>query len=177
MREAGVAMLRSVVAAFVVLGVSTAAFAHVELGGQAAIGSDYTAVFRVTHGCAGSPTVKVRLQIPEGVVGVEPVAKQGWTVGTVNAKYRKPYSHLGKTVTEGPREVVWSGGNLPDKQHDEFSVRVFITDAFKPGTTVYFPALQQCAVGVNRWIEIPANGKKAEDYEMPAPGVTIAPQR
>ena len=39
---------------------------------------------------------------------------------------------------------------------------------------VYFPIVQECADGaVHRWIEIPEPGKSADDYEEPAPGVTI----
>ena len=51
---------------------ATPASAHVLLEGkQAAVGADYKAVFVVPHGCAGSPTVKLRVQIPEGVIATE----------------------------------------------------------------------------------------------------------
>jgi uncharacterized protein YcnI len=33
--------------------------------------------------------------------------------------------------------------------------------------------VQECAAGVHRWIEIPAAGESADDYEEPAPSVTI----
>ena len=46
--------------------------AHVFLEGkQAAVGADYRAVFVVPHGCAGSATTKLRVQIPEGVIATE----------------------------------------------------------------------------------------------------------
>ena len=35
---------------------------------QATVGSSYKAVFVVPHGCAGSATIKIRVQIPEGVI-------------------------------------------------------------------------------------------------------------
>ena len=48
---------------------ATPASAHVTLDGkQAAVGAEYKAVFVVPHGCAGSPTIKLRVQIPEGVI-------------------------------------------------------------------------------------------------------------
>jgi uncharacterized protein YcnI len=48
-----------------------------------------------------------------------------------------------------------------------------LTD-FPVGTIVYFPVMQECAGGaVERWIEIPAPGK-SDDYETPAPGLTIS---
>jgi uncharacterized protein YcnI len=46
----------------------------------------------------------------------------------------------------------------------------------EPGTTIWFPIVQECEQGVNRWIEIPAEGKSADDYEEPAPGVTLTPK-
>ena len=58
------------------------AAAHITLETkQATVGSYYKAVFAVPHGCKGSPTVKIRVQIPEGVIGVKPMPKAGWTVG------------------------------------------------------------------------------------------------
>ena len=50
------------------------AAAHVYLEGkQATVGASYKAVFAVPHGCSGSPTVKIRVQIPEGVIAVKPM--------------------------------------------------------------------------------------------------------
>ena len=73
-----------------------------------------------------------------------------------------------------PIEIAWTGGELPDAYYDEFVFRARLT-GIAPGTTVYFPVVQECSEGVHRWIEIPAVGKTAEDYEEPAPGVTILP--
>lgn len=65
------------------LAVSPAA-AHVSLETkQATVGASYKAVFTVPHGCAGSPTVKIRVQIPEGVIAVKPMPKAGWNVDVV----------------------------------------------------------------------------------------------
>ena len=70
--------------AFAVIALATLAAspaaAHVTLEKrQAPVGSYYKAVFAVPHGCAGSPTVKLRVQIPEGVIGIKPMPKPGWT--------------------------------------------------------------------------------------------------
>ncbi|MGY3358590.1 uncharacterized protein YcnI [Bradyrhizobium sp. GM0.4] len=57
---------------------ATPATAHVFLEGkQATVGGSYKAVFAVPHGCAGSPTVKIRVQIPEGVIAGETDAEGG----------------------------------------------------------------------------------------------------
>ena len=64
------------------------AAAHVSLEKrQAPVGSYYKAVFAVPHGCAGSPTVKLRVQITEGVIGIKPMPKPGCTLETVMGKY------------------------------------------------------------------------------------------
>ena len=55
--------------------------AHVLLDGkEAAVGADYKAVFVVPHGCAGSATVKLRVQIPEGVIVAQAEPKTGWAL-------------------------------------------------------------------------------------------------
>ena len=55
---------------------SSAASAHVTLEQrEASIGAPYKAKFRVPHGCGNSPTVKVRVRIPDGVVDVKPMPK------------------------------------------------------------------------------------------------------
>src|SRR5260221_241839 len=150
------------------------ASAHISLEGkQAAIGSSYRAVFAVPHGCAGSATIKIRIQIPEGVIAVKPMPKAGWTVEAVNGKYAGEYDYHGGKLTEGVKEVVWSGGKLPDHNYDEFVVSAFLTDTLKPNTTLYFPVVQECEHGISRWIEIPTEGRGGDDHDSksPAPGV------
>lgn len=75
-------------------------------------------------------------------------------------------------LTKGVKETAWTGGSLPDAWYDEFVFRATLPDA-PAGTMVWFPIVQQCEKGVNRWIEIPAAGKKPDDYKEPAPGVKI----
>src|SRR6201995_1501388 len=116
------------------------AAAHVYLEGkQATVGSSYKAVFAVPHGCSGSPTVKLRVQIPEGVIAVKPMPKAGWTVDVVEGQYGSAYDFHGNKLTSGVKEVVWSGGKLPDHNYDEFIVSSFLTHSFTPHTTLYFP--------------------------------------
>ena len=53
---------------------SGAADAHPSLERQeATVGAPYKAIVRVPHGCDGSPTLRVRVQLPEGVIGVQPM--------------------------------------------------------------------------------------------------------
>ena len=72
------------------------------------------------------------------------------------------------------KEIVWTGGSLADDEYDEFVLRAYLTGDLKPGTTLYFPVVQECTDGAtHRWIEIPAEGKSADDYEEPAPGLSL----
>ena len=153
---------------------ATPAYAHVTLEGrQAAIGTWYKAVFAVPHGCAGSATTKVRVQIPDGVIDVKPMPKPGWNVEVVKGKYAAPYDFHGGKVSEGAKEVVWSGGKLLDDNYDEFVISTYLTATLKPDTVLYFPTVQECEQGVSRWIDIPADAEHTHDTKSPAPGVKL----
>jgi uncharacterized protein YcnI len=161
---------------------ATPASAHVYLEGkQASVGASYKAVFAVPHGCSGSPTVKIRVQVPEGVISVKPMPKAGWTVDVVEGKYTGEYEYHGNKVSSGAKEVVWSGGKLADHNYDEFVMNTYVTDSLKPNTTLYFPVVQDCEKGVSRWIDIPAAGTSgggghSHDSKTPAPGVKLVPK-
>jgi uncharacterized protein YcnI len=155
------------------------AFAHVSLETkQAAVGSSYKAVFTVPHGCAGSATTKIRVQIPEGVIGVKPMPKPGWNLETVKGKYAAEYDYHGSKQSEGVKEVAWSGGKLADDNYDEFVIATFLSGGLKPNSTLYFPVVQECEQGVSRWIDVPKAGADAHDHDSksPAPGVKLMPK-
>ena len=156
---------------------ASSASAHITLQNrEAAIGSFYKAVFVVPHGCAGSATTKIRVQIPDGVIDVKPMPKPGWNVETVRAKYANPYDLHGGKLTEGVKEVDWSGGKLPDDFYDEFVLSMFLTGDLKPGTMLYFPTVQECEQGISRWIDIPSDPAHAHDSKWPAPGLKLLPK-
>ncbi|KGM31181.1 YcnI family copper-binding membrane protein [Inquilinus limosus] len=171
-------MLKSILPVAALLAATAPAFAHVTLETQEApVGGTYKAVLRVPHGCEGSPTVRIRVQIPEGVIAVKPMPKPGWTLETVKGKYAASYDYYGTPTSEGVKEVVWSGGKLPDEFYDEFVFRSYLTAGLTPGQHLYFPVVQDCETGTDRWIEIPAEGKDADDYETPAPGLKLLPKK
>ncbi|WP_010138382.1 DUF1775 domain-containing protein [Oceanicola sp. S124] len=107
---------------------------------------------RVPHGCDGEATETVRLTIPEGFYNVQPMPKAGWQLSTTTGAYATPYMNHGTEMTEGVREVVWSGGHLEDGWYDEFTVRGTFAHA-EAGSTAHFPALQECANGVADWTD------------------------
>jgi periplasmic copper chaperone A len=152
------------------------ACAHITLKtGEAAIGAPYTAVFAVPHGCAGSATIKIRVQIPEGVIAAEPQPKPGWKVETKTEKYAASYDYHGSSISEGVKEVAWSGGKLPAHEYSEFVVSTYLTRGLKPDGMLYFPVVQECEQGVSRWIDIPSEGgaAHAHDAKSPAPSVKL----
>jgi len=169
-------MLKTSMAALTLAAVTALpALAHVSLETTTAkAAQNYKAVLRVPHGCDGKATTAIRVRLPEGVISVKPMPKAGWTIEKTQGEYAKAYDYYGESKTSGVRELAWSGGNLGDDEYDEFVFRAYITDSFKPGQVVAFPVVQECAGGATtRWIEIPAAGKVADDYEHPAPSVTI----
>jgi uncharacterized protein YcnI len=163
-----------IAASFIAIaGLAGAAEAHITLEtGQSAANATYKAVLRVGHGCEGADTTSVRVQIPEGLIAAKPMPKPGWKIELKEGAYAKSYDYYGTPVTKGIKEISWSGGSLPDAFYDEFVFRVRVT-GFAPGSTVYLPVVQECGKTVERWIEIPAQGKSEDDYEHPAPSFTV----
>ena len=113
----------------------------------------------VPHGCAGSATVKIRVQIPEGVIAVKPMPKPGWSVEAIKGKYAAELDNHGAKSSEGVKEVVCSGGKLTDDNYDEFVISTILTASLKPNTMLYFPVVQECEQGGSGWIDIPPAGK------------------
>jgi copper(I)-binding protein len=151
---------------------ASAAFSHATLErNQASPNASYRGVVQIHHGCKGQPTTRVSVAIPEGVIGAKPMPKPGWQVATERGPYARAYPYFHGDVSEGVKRITWSGGSLADDQVDEFTFLARITDAFAPGSIVYFPVEQDCASGNHRWTEIPAAG--SANPRSPAPGVTI----
>jgi uncharacterized protein YcnI len=169
-------MIRFLAAAAALAAFVGPASAHVTLETQEAkVGASYKAVLRVPHGCEGTATTAIRVKIPDGVIGVKPMPKPGWTLSTTTGKYPKAYKLFHRELTEGVTEISWSGGKLPDAWYDEFAFQGFLAADLEAGKPVYFPVVQECEKGVHRWIEIPAAGKSASDYPEPAPALRLMP--
>jgi len=157
-----------------IVGIHSPASAHITLArGETQVNAAYKAVLKVPHGCDGQATQAVHVQIPDGVISVKPMPKPGWKLQVTRAAYKKTYQSHGKPVTEGAREIAWSGGSLPDDYYDEFTFVGFVTSDFSPGDIIRFPTIQTCASTEARWTEIPASGQSAHDLKAPAPAVRV----
>jgi len=144
---------------------------------EASAGTSYKAVLKIPHGCDGTATLKVRAQIPDGVIAVKPMPKPGWQIETVRGPYGRTYPHFhGQQLSEGVKEIVWSGGKLPDDYYDEFVFSGFLARDMKPGR-IYFPVTQECEKGEWRWVDVPAPGQDAHALKAPAPALVILAQQ
>lgn len=139
---------------------------------QAKQNSYYKAVVQVPHGCDGQATLKVKVQIPEGIIAVKPMPKSGWTLESVKGEYSGKYEVHGKPVTSGVKEIIWTG-SLEDEHFDQFVFQAQITDALPADATTYIPVMQECADGKVDWVEIPAEGQDPHSLKRPAPGIMI----
>lgn len=129
-------------------------------------------IFTVPHGCNGSATKALRIKLPDGILSAKPQMKPGWQVEIktrkLDAAVAGPH---GKTVSEVADEVDWRGGPLPDNLYDTFGLVVRLPD--KVGQVLYFPAVQECEQGVERWIEIPSTVQSVDKLRAPAPAVRL----
>jgi uncharacterized protein YcnI len=150
-----------------------AAHAHATIQPREAVAGGYfQAAVTITHGCEGSPTIVVRIKLPEGVISVKPQMKPGWTVETTKRKLPgEPQQLHGKPVSETVDEVVWRGGRLPDDLFDSFGLLMKLPDT--PGRTLYFPVVQECEKGELRWTDTPSGGHSGDHLHEPAPSVRL----
>lgn len=172
------ARLRAVVLAGLALGVLGAApaMAHVTVSAdQPTSGSYAVLTFSVPHGCEGSSTTRVSIQVPEGINAVTPTRNGFWAVDKVMADLDTPIedSH-GNEITERVAEVVYTAEDpLPDGYRDAFELSLQIpTQA--AGTTLVFPTVQTCEQGEAAWIQVPADGQDPDELELPAPTIEVA---
>jgi periplasmic copper chaperone A len=169
-------MLKLIALSAVAVALAGPAAAHAVLSPpEAPADSYFKATIGVGHGCEGTPTLRVRVRIPEGIVSVKPMPKAGWELSIKREQLAQPITEpRGRRVTERVSEVMWSG-TLLDENFDEFVMQLRLPD--KAGETLYFATVQECEKGVHRWIEIPAAGQGSGDLREPAPVLKLLPKR
>jgi uncharacterized protein YcnI len=145
--------------ALLVLAAPLAASAHVTVtpSGTAA-GSSSVLTFAFGHGCDGSPTTALTIDIPESIRAVSPTLHPNWTI---------------EKITEGDRiaQIVYTAITpVEDGFRDAIELSVQLPqDA--AGETLVFPVLQTCAEGETNWNEIAEEG--AAEPESPAPTILV----
>ena len=137
----------------------TAVSAHVSLQQPVAeAGSAYRAVLRVSHGCDGSATTSIAVQLPAGFRDPEPQRRPGWTASRQGS------------------EVRWSIDSkqaaLPNAASGEFVVSGKLPTT--PGS-LWLKVQQTCEQGRLDWNQVPARGTAIEGLKTPAILLKVQP--
>lgn len=161
-------------AGLLALGLAAPASAHVTITPSETAAGSYT-VLTVSngHGCEGSPTTGLTIQMPAEVYAVTPTRNPLYDVTKTMEKLDEPITDAhGNEITERVGTVVYTARTpLPDGYRDAFELSLQLPDT--PGETLVFPVVQTCQAGENAWVEVPADGQDPEELERPAPTVTI----
>lgn len=135
-------------------------------------GSTTELIFHVPNEEAKADTVKIDVQIPT----THPIAQllvrpvPGWTATVKTIKLPKPVTTDDGTFDTAVSEVIWSGGQIPPGQFQDFAISCdSLPDG--PGQLV-FKAIQTYSDGdIVRWIDLQAPGQPEPAH--PAPAVTL----
>lgn len=148
-------------ATLLALGPAAAASAHVSASATStAAGSQTVVTFSVPHGCEGSPTTQVRIDLPESTPSATPTVNPNWTVEKTVEKLAEPLEDAhGNVIAERVASVTYTaiGAGLADGYRDAFELSLRLP-AGEPGDVVEFPTFQVCVEGSADWVgpEAPA---------------------
>ncbi len=157
------------------LGPTGSASAHVTVTpSDTAAGAYAILTFSVGHGCEGSPTTGIRIQIPEGINAVTPTRNDLYEVTKQPEKLEPPVTDPhGNELTERVATVTYTArAPLPDGYRDAFELSLQLPED-AAGETLAFPVIQTCEQGETGWTEIPAEGQDEAELESPAPVVVV----
>ncbi|GAA1855720.1 YcnI family protein [Myceligenerans crystallogenes] len=175
MRTSLRALGATVLATGLVLAGATAASAHVTVtpSGTAA-GSYALLTFAVPHGCEGSGTTKVSIQMPEQIIAVTPSVNPSWDVENVMEELPEPVEDgHGGEYTERVAEVVYTAHDpLPDGLRDAFELSLKLPET--EGETLAFPVVQECEEGETAWVQPTQEGAAEPEYPAPYFALTAA---
>ena len=137
------------------LAAPVAAQAHVSATATSDAAGSYTVVtFSVPHGCEGSPTQIVTIDIPESIPSVTPSINPLWSVEKVMVPLDEPLEAAegAEPVTERIGQIVYTSttGGLEDGFRDAFELSLRLPDG-EAGDTVEFPVTQTCDEGTAVW--------------------------
>lgn len=137
-------------------------------------GKSFKATFAIPHGCEGTATTKITIQIPEGIIAAKPMPKADWNLTTEINDYAKSYQQYGKEVTKGATSVTWEG-LLPDAHYDEFTVTgYFAENTGKFKKQIFFPIIQTCETGEFLWTDTSGHHHHGHDAkELGAPSLKV----
>lgn len=142
--------------------------AHVTIEMPTATAGAYAkVVLQVPHGCNGSATKSVTVDVPQGLLFAKARAKPGWTITYEKAALTPPVDLHGRRMTETTASIRWDGGLLPNDQFDEFALMGKLADG--AAGDLPFRVRQVCEKGEADW----KGGPKDEE---PAPVLKVTPR-
>jgi len=151
-----------------------AAQAHVSLHpNEVPVGSFATLDIRVPNEMEKANTVKLAVEFPPGFLDVSTEYMPGWSSEVKTTKLAKPVQTEDGEVTEGVKEVIWTGhggeGKIPPGQFLNFPISTEIPG--KEGEELTFKVLQYYDNGeVVRWIGPPNSEEPAPQIDVTAEG-------
>lgn len=156
------------------LGLVAPASAHVTVAPNTTAAGAYAVLtFAYGHGCDGSATTEIAIQMPEEIPSVAPTRNDFYTVEKVMETLDEPITDAhGNEITERVAQVVYTAKTpLPDGYRDSLELSVQLPDA--AGETLAFPVVQTCEEGETGWTQIAAEGEDPNELDTPAPVVTV----
>ncbi|GAB3122276.1 YcnI family copper-binding membrane protein [Glaciibacter psychrotolerans] len=162
--------------ALLAVAVPLSASAHVSIDPSSASAGSYTVLtFALPHGCDGSATTAIAIDIPESIASVTPTVNQGWDVSKVAVERAKPIEDgHGNSITTRIGQIVYTAKTpLADGLRDTFALSLQLP-ADAAGTTLEFPLLQSCEVGETLWNESAKADGSEPDHPAPAIAVSAA---
>ncbi|TFD84538.1 DUF1775 domain-containing protein [Cryobacterium lactosi] len=143
-------------AGLLALSAPLAASAHVDVEPSSTAAGSYSLLtFSVGHGCDGSSTTGITIDIPDTITSVSPTVNPGWDV---------------TPLTDG--QVSYAAQTpLADGLRTTFVLSLQIPADAAVGDTLAFPVLQSCEVGETDWAEPVVEGEAEPAH--PAPSLTV----
>jgi len=140
------------------------ASAHVHVTPSTTDAGEYSVLsFAFSHGCDGSPTTQVEIEIPEQILAVSPTVNPGWDVETVEEA-------IDGADAERVSKVVYTAKTpVDDGLRDTLDLELQLPD--EPGKSLTFPVVQTCEEGEHAWVETAESGEP--EPESPAPFIEL----
>lgn len=163
-------------AALLALSAPLAASAHVEVDPSSTAAGSYSLLtFSLGHGCDGSATTGITIDIPESITSVTPTVNPGWDIDKVAVDLATPLDDgEGDTITTRVGQVSYTAqAPLADGLRTTFVLSLQIP-ADTAGETLAFPVLQSCEVGETDWSEAVVEGEAEPAHPAPSLVVTDA---
>ncbi|NYF11066.1 uncharacterized protein YcnI [Leifsonia sp. AK011] len=131
------------------------ASAHVTASASSTAAGSYSVItFSVPHGCEGSPTTAIAIEIPEDILSVTPTRNPYWTFELTKTPLDPPTEDQSERVSV----VTYSAETpLPEGVRDTLELSVKLP-AGEAGDVVEFPVTQTCEEGETLWVgdEVPS---------------------